>query len=94
MTLSQLFIEQHGILYKIAAINWLHYCILLFLLCIAITVIVSLMTPAPTKEQQRYTYFASTDEEREATRKSWNGWDLLHTAIILGIVVAFYIYFW
>ncbi len=92
--LNQMFIEQHGFLYKIAAINWLHYCIFLFLLCIAITVVVSLMTPAPSKEQQRYTYFAATEEEKLATRKSWNMWDVVHTVIILGIVIAFYIYFW
>ena len=92
--ITQFFVEQHGFLYNIAAVNWLHYCVLLFLLCIAITVVVSLMTPAPTKEQQRYTYFASTPEEREETRKSWNGWDLFHTAVILGIVIAFYVYFW
>ncbi|MGE4285670.1 MAG: sodium:solute symporter [Phycisphaerae bacterium] len=94
VALNDMFVQNHGFLYKIAAINWLHFCVILFLTCIAITVVVSLLTPAPTAEQQRYTYFAATKEEREATRKSWNGWDIFHTAIILGIVVAFYWYFW
>ncbi|ARN55817.1 Na(+)/glucose symporter [Sedimentisphaera salicampi] len=92
--LSQLFVQQHGLLYRIAAINWLHFCIILFLLCIAITVVVSLMTAAPTPQQQHYTYFSATKEEREETRRSWNKWDIIHSAIILGIVIAFYAYFW
>ena len=93
-SLSQGFVTQHGFLYQIAAINWLHYCVLLFLACIAITAIFSLMTPAPTAEQQKYTYFAATEEEKLATRKSWNGWDIFHTVVILSIVIAFYAYFW
>jgi SSS family solute:Na+ symporter len=93
-SITELFISQHGFLYKVAAVNWLHYCVFLFLLCVAITVIVSLLTPAPTKEQQKYTYFAASDEEKAETRRSWNGWDVLHTVIIMGIVIAFYIYFW
>jgi SSS family solute:Na+ symporter len=36
----------------------------------------------------------STPEQIEATRKSWNYWDVIHTIIILGFTVAFYIYFW
>lgn len=92
--LSQMFVTQYGLLYQIAAINWLHYCIFLFLLCLVIIFVVSLMGKAPTLEQTRYTYFSSTPEERAVTRASWNGWDIFHTAVILGIVIAFYIYFW
>jgi SSS family solute:Na+ symporter len=93
-SLEQLFYQQHGILYSITAINWLYYCELLFLVCIATTLIISLLSKAPTEQQLRYTYGASTAAEKAVTRASWNGWDILHTAIILGIIVAFYIYFW
>ena len=37
---------------------------------------------------------SATPEEKAATRASWNGWDILHSAIILGIIIAFYVYFW
>ncbi|MDZ7317421.1 MAG: sodium:solute symporter [candidate division KSB1 bacterium] len=90
----QLFVQQDGLLYKLAAINWLHVVEGLFVLCILITIVVSLLTGKPKAEQLKYTYAAATPEQRAETRASWNGWDVLHTAIILGVIVAFYIYFW
>ena len=93
-TLTDLFIQQGGIFYQIAAINWLHYCVMLFILCVAIIFLISLVTQGPNKEQQRFTYYGASKEEKAATRASWNGWDIFHTAVILGIVVAFYWYFW
>ncbi|GAG98095.1 unnamed protein product, partial [marine sediment metagenome] len=75
-------------------INWLYICELLFLISIATTVIVSLLTKAPSEEKLRYTYGAATLEEKAATKASWNIWDVVHTVIIGGTVVAFYIYFW
>ena len=87
-------LEKHGIQFHIAYVNWLHYTVGLFILCIAVTIVVSLLTKPPSRDQQRFTYGAATPEERAAIRASWNGWDVLHTAIILGVIVAFYIYFW
>lgn len=92
--LQQLFVQQDGILYQITAINWLHYCEFLFVLCVVVMILVSLITKAPSVEQLRYTYYNSTPQEEAETRASWNGWDIVHTVIILGIIVAFYAYFW
>jgi SSS family solute:Na+ symporter len=87
-------IKQHGFQFNLAYVNWLHYTVGLFILCIVVTIIVSLLTKPPSAEKQRFTYGATTPEEKAATRASWSGWDVLHTAIILGIIVAFYVYFW
>ena len=92
--LTEVMVQNHGVLYQVAAINWLHFCIMLFIFCIAVIIAVSLVTKAPTAEQMKYTYYGATAEEKEATRKSWNGWDLFHTAVVMGIVIAFYWYFW
>jgi SSS family solute:Na+ symporter len=81
-------------LYWVADVNWLHYCEFLFVICLLVTIVVSLMTRPPSKEQLRYTYYAATPEEKAATRANWNKWDVIHTLIILGVIVAFYIYFW
>jgi solute:Na+ symporter, SSS family len=89
-----LFTQQHGFLYKIAAINWLHFCIILFIICIVTTIVVSLFTPAPRPDQLQYTYGAATEKDKAETRASWNMWDVVHTVIILGIVGGFYAYFW
>ena len=66
--------------------NWLYFCGV---------IIVSLCTEAPDEKKiQGLVFGTSTPEQREATRQSWNKWDIIHTCIILGITVAFYIYFW
>ena len=63
--------------------------------CLAVGVIVSLFTKAPEPEKiQGLVFGTSTPEQIAATRASWNKWDVVHTMIILGITVAFYIYFW
>jgi Na+/proline symporter len=93
--MEQMFVQQYGLLYQIAAINWLHFAVLLFFFCILLIVAISLLTAPPTKSQMSYTLKgASTPEDRAITRASWNKWDVIHTIIILGIIVVFYWYFW
>ena len=75
--------------------NWLFFCGWMLVVCLAVAFIVSLFTKAPSEEKIRGLVFGtSTAEQRAATRASWNYWDIIHTVIILGITVAFYIYFW
>ena len=76
-------------------LNWLFFCGWMFLFCIAVVIIVSLCTNAPSEEKIRGLVFGtSTPEQIAATRASWNKWDIVHTIIILCITTAFYIYFW
>lgn len=75
--------------------NWLFFCGWMLLACIIVVVAVSLCTKAPTAEKiQGLVIGTSTPEERAATRASWNGWDVFHSVVILGITLSFYIYFW
>ena len=75
--------------------NWLFFCGVMLIVCCLIVIIVSLVTEAPSEQKiQGLVFGTSTPEQIEATRKSWNHWDVIHTVIILGITVAFYIYFW
>ena len=46
------------------------------------------------KTIQGLVFGTSTPEQIAATRASWGMWDVIHTVIILGFTVAFYIYFW
>ncbi|MDR2928079.1 MAG: sodium:solute symporter [Cytophagaceae bacterium] len=76
-------------------INWLFFCGWMLLLCIIVVVLVSLFTEAPSKEKiQGLVFGTATKEQLAEMRNSWNKWDIIHTCIILGITVAFYIYFW
>lgn len=76
-------------------LNWLFFCGWMFLFCVIVVILVSLFTRAPSAEKIQGLVFGTTTHEQKAiTRASWNKWDVIHTCIILGITVAFYIYFW
>ncbi len=75
--------------------NWLFFCGVMLVVCCLVVFVVSLCTKAPDEQKiQGLVFGTSTAEQRAATRASWNKWDIIHTVIILGITVAFYIYFW
>lgn len=75
--------------------NWLFFCGWMFLFCIAVIIAVSLATKAPSAQKiQGLVFGTETAEQRAESRASWNHWDVIHSVIILGITVAFYIYFW
>jgi SSS family solute:Na+ symporter len=75
--------------------NWLFFCGVMLIVCCLVVIIVSLATEAPDQKKiQGLVFGTSTPEQIEATRNSWNHWDIIHTVIILGFTVAFYIYFW
>lgn len=76
-------------------LNWLFFCGWMMLFCCLVVIIVSLCTKAPDPKQiQGLVFGNSTPEQIEATRRSWNKWDVIHSVIILGITAAFYYYFW
>uniref|UniRef100_S0DFK0 Putative sodium-solute symporter n=1 Tax=termite gut metagenome TaxID=433724 RepID=S0DFK0_9ZZZZ len=75
--------------------NWLFFCGWMFLFCIIVVIVVSLVTKAPGAEKIRGLVFGTaTAEQKAETRTSWNRWDIVHTVIILAITAAFYVYFW
>lgn len=76
-------------------VNWLFFCGWMFVFCLLVVFAVSLFTKAPDPEKIRGLVLGtSTPAQRVATRQSWNGWDIFHTVVIIGITAAFYIYFW
>lgn len=75
--------------------NWLFFCGWMLVFCLVVAIVVSLFTKKPDPAKiQGLVFGTSTPEQRAATRASWNAWDVINTVIILGITVAFYIYFW
>lgn len=75
--------------------NWLFFCGCMLCVCLAVVIIVSLMTEAPDEKKiQGLVFGTATEEQKAATRASWTKWDVIHTIIILGLTVAFYVYFW
>lgn len=85
---------RHG-LFLILDFNWLHFCIFLFFLTMAVMAVVSTFTEKATTEQlQGITYFSQSPEQIAETRSSWSKWDIFNTVVVLGICIAFYVYFW
>ena len=75
--------------------NWLYFCGVMLVFCCLVVIFVSLITEAPDEKKiQGLVFGTSTPEQRAATRASWTKWDVINSIIILGITVAFYIYFW
>jgi solute:Na+ symporter, SSS family len=83
-----------GLLYQFATMNFLYFCIYLFLLSILILVVVSMVTPAPSAEQiQGLTFSTTVAADKAASRTSWNTKDVLVSLFILAVIAAIFIYF-
>jgi len=93
---SDLFTNTETFYYRIfIETNWLHYEIYNFFICIALLVGVSMVTKRASDEKlDGLTFASSTAQHRAETRASWNKWDVINTAVILSVIIAFYIYFW
>lgn len=75
--------------------NWLFFCGCMLVFCLLCVIIISLFTKEPDEKKiQGLVFGTATPEQRAASRASWNKWDVLHSAFILGITIAFYWYFW
>jgi len=88
-------LARDGWLYKIVEVNWLHYSVFLFVFTVAVILVVSRFTKPPEEKRiEGLTFQSSTREQIAETRASWNYWDVIHSAVILAVIVAFYAYFW
>ncbi len=71
-----------------------YYSLLIFLVCIAVMVVVSHLTQEPAYSRiGGLTYGTLTDEDRRASRASWNKWDVIASAGVLVAILAAYLYF-
>ncbi|MGB8600699.1 MAG: sodium:solute symporter [Rhizomicrobium sp.] len=85
---------QYGIIFEMWNINWLYYCQILLVVTAALMIGISLMTKAPDQAKLKYSWFGATDEEKAATRKSWNWIDVAASVGVVVIVIVFYACFW
>ncbi|HYH55360.1 MAG TPA: sodium:solute symporter [Anseongella sp.] len=83
-----------GFLYDFATLNFLYFCILLFVFCILLLIAVSLLTGRPSEEKLRgLTYATTMAEDRAASRASWSRLDLVLSLALFLFIVAVFIYF-
>jgi SSS family solute:Na+ symporter len=72
--------------------NWLVFECWLLVFIVALMVIVSFFTPAPSKAQVEAITF--TSDYRKQIRESWCIWDVVATLGVIALCACFYAYFW
>ncbi|WP_336516669.1 sodium:solute symporter [Pollutibacter soli] len=83
-----------GFIHSFATLNFLYFCIYLFIFSIAVMVVVSLLTPTPAEEHVRGLTFATTvAEDRAASRASWNRTDVILSLFVVVIILCVFAYF-
>ena len=77
-----------GFWFTFADLNFLTFAVYLFLFCVALTIVVSLLTEKPSEQKLRGLTFGTLNpEQKAANRASFNFWDIAASALILGIVL-------
>lgn len=81
-------------LHTFATINFLYFCILLFVFSVGLVVVVSLLSEKPSEEQlQGLCYSTTMAEDKAASRASWNKLDVILSIIIVVFIVGVMLYF-
>jgi SSS family solute:Na+ symporter len=83
-----------GFLHTFATINFLYFCIILFVFSIVVMVVVSLLTARPSEAQlSGLTYRTTVAADKAQSRASWNTRDLVLSLAILVVIVVIFVYF-
>jgi SSS family solute:Na+ symporter len=83
-----------GFLYAFATINFLYFCIFLFIFSIVVMVVVSFLTERPSEAQLNgLTYRTTVAADKAQSRASWNTRDLVLSLAIFVVIVAIFAYF-
>ena len=76
-----------GVPLAFASINFLHFAALLFLFCVALMIVVSCFTSAPSAAQiEGLTYQTTTAEQKRSSRSTWTRTDLALSVVLVGLV--------
>lgn len=94
LTLETVAKDASGLAGTLANFHFLYFAPLLFAFVAVLMIVVSFLTAPPDDKKLSGLTFASlTDEDKAASRASWNKWDVINTLIILGIIALVMIYF-
>ena len=84
---------HYGLIFDIWHVHWLFWCQSLLLVTATLMVLISFVTKAPDPGKLKYSWFGATAEERALTRASWGVGDVVLSAVIVALVIAFYVMF-
>ncbi len=84
-----------GALQAFVDLNWLYFSFLLFVFTCFIIFVTSLVTPKASPEKLAGLTYGSVTAADKAEDKSGHGpWEIFHSFVVVGLVIAIYIYFW
>ena len=84
-------IESPAFLAWVGDLNFLYFSGILFVICVLAIIVASLCGAPPDPKRIEGLTFSSLD--RAAVRASWGPGDVAATAVVLGLVLALYVYF-
>lgn len=85
---------EGSLLWIVNNIYFQYYSLLIFLVSVAVMIVVSYMTEAPSEEQIRgLTYGTVSAEDKQKTRSSWNRLDVITSCAVLALILMAYLYF-
>ena len=80
--------DPDSFLYAFGKTNFLTFSSWFFLFSVALCLVVSWLTPEPSPEQIKGLTFGTLSvEQKAANRSSYNAWDIVFSAIVVGIVI-------
>ena len=83
-----------GIWKYIQDIPFSHFAIVMFVICVGILIVVSLLTEKPSEKQLAGLTFGTLSEEQIASNQnSYNKWDVIASIGIIAIIIAVLCYF-
>ena len=87
-------LDPDGMLFVLGDMNFLTFGAWFFLFCIVLTIVVSLLTTAPSREKViNLTFGTISDEEKIKNKNSYNWVDILVSILIIAIVIGVMIFF-
>ncbi|EIJ39628.1 sodium:solute symporter [Galbibacter orientalis] len=87
-------LNPDGVLYYIGHMNFLYFASWFFLFCVILIVVVSFLSPAPSKEKvENLTYQTITEEEKRNNKVSYSWIDILVSILIIVIVIGVMMFF-
>ncbi|WP_445738384.1 sodium:solute symporter [Mariniflexile sp.] len=87
-------LDTSSLLFKLGDMNFLTFGAWFFLFCIALTVVVSLLSKAPDQEKVvNLTFGTITEEEKLKNKSSYNWVDITVSVLVVAIVVGVMIFF-
>jgi SSS family solute:Na+ symporter len=86
--------QEGSFLWVVNNIYFQYWSVLITIVSAIVMVVVSYMTREPDYGQiKSLTFGTATEEDRAKTRASWDGRDIAASALVLGVIIAGYLYF-